>query len=279
MQHQPVKDYYRLLGISPQASPEDIKKAYRRLAFANHPDRNPDNRSQAENRFKEITEAYGILIDPQKRARYDHIRKQGSAFEQAHARTQRGAFSREQVLRDLFQNPYARQIFKDLEQEFRRQGFCFDSNFVKKTLFGGKGVFIGGIFFISLFGSRGLSRQAGEHLRTRSRRQVPAAERVPLLRKLGEKAGLLPADEAPSGSPALRKKDRLYELRITPVQAARGDHVAIQVNTGHAPQKLWVTIPPGIRSGTRLRLAGKGKPGRLGSPPGDLFIKIIIENV
>ncbi len=248
MQHQPVKDYYRLLGISPQASPEDIKKAYRRLAFANHPDRNPDNRSQAENRFKEITEAYGILIDPQKRTRYDHIRKQGSAFEQSQAKTQRGAFSREQVLRDLFQNPYARQIFKDLEQEFRRQGFRFDSNFVKKTLFGGKGVFIGGIFVVSLLGSRGLSRQAGEHLRTRPRRQVSKRDRPPLLRLLGEKAGLLPAGgEEQTGTLQLRRKDRLYELHITPAQAARGDRIPMQISPKHKPEKLWVTIPAGIR--------------------------------
>lgn len=278
MQHQPLKDYYRLLEISPQASPEEIKKAYRRLAFAYHPDRNPEDRPLAENKFKEITEAYGILIDPQKRTRYDQIRSRGTDFQQSRGRTQQGAFSRDQILRDLFQNPYARHIFKDLEQEFRRQGFRFDSNFIKQTLFGGKGVFIGGIFFISLFGSRGLSRQGAGHLRADTRKQISKPDRPPLLRLLGEKAGLLPAGGEQANTLQLRRKDRLYELHITPAQAARGDRIPMQISPKHKPEKLWVSIPAGICSGTRLRLAGKGKPGRLGSPPGDLFIKVLVQD-
>ena len=72
-----TKDYYRILGVSREASPEEIKKAFRQLALQCHPDRNPGNQN-AEERFKEVSEAYGVLIDPEKRQRYDLIRERGS---------------------------------------------------------------------------------------------------------------------------------------------------------------------------------------------------------
>ncbi len=71
MSPKPKKDYYSILGVSRDASPEEIKQAYRRLVLKWHPDRNPDNRKEAEERFKEITEAYQVLSDPKKRALYD----------------------------------------------------------------------------------------------------------------------------------------------------------------------------------------------------------------
>ena len=70
------KDYYLLLGINEKASDEEIKKAYRRLALKYHPDRNPGDAS-AEERFKEISEAYGVLIDKEKRIQYDRLRSDG----------------------------------------------------------------------------------------------------------------------------------------------------------------------------------------------------------
>lgn len=69
-----MKDYYQVLGIKPDASSNDLKKAYRRLAREHHPDRNPGN-VQAEERFKEIQEAYGVLSDPEKKKRYDRMRR------------------------------------------------------------------------------------------------------------------------------------------------------------------------------------------------------------
>ena len=66
------KDYYKTLGVERTASEDDIRKAYRKLAMQYHPDRNPNNK-QAEERFKEINEAYQVLSDPQKRVHYDRL--------------------------------------------------------------------------------------------------------------------------------------------------------------------------------------------------------------
>ena len=67
------RDYYEVLGVAREASDQEIKSAYRRLAMQHHPDRNPDKQKEAEEKFKEITEAYSVLADQQKRAAYDHF--------------------------------------------------------------------------------------------------------------------------------------------------------------------------------------------------------------
>ncbi len=68
-----MKDYYQILGVSIDAGPEDIKKAFRRLALRYHPDRNPGNTREAEGRFKEINEAYEVLGNEQRRRQYDYL--------------------------------------------------------------------------------------------------------------------------------------------------------------------------------------------------------------
>lgn len=67
------RDYYEVLGVSRGATDQEVKSAYRRLALQHHPDRNPDNKEAAEERFKEITEAYSVLADSDKRAAYDRF--------------------------------------------------------------------------------------------------------------------------------------------------------------------------------------------------------------
>jgi len=97
------KDYYSILGVSKDALPVEVKKSYRRLALAYHPDRNPD--AGAIEQFKEITEAYGVLIDQDKRRTYDQKRE--------------FSFSRETVFEDILSRAEFRDVFDDLP--IRRQ--------------------------------------------------------------------------------------------------------------------------------------------------------------
>jgi len=97
------KDYYKILDVEPEAAAEEIRKAYRRLAFQCHPDRNPGN-PQAADKFKEVSEAYAVLIDPAKRREYDLSRKEGSAYP--------FHYNQEDIFRDLFTNPMASSVFE-----------------------------------------------------------------------------------------------------------------------------------------------------------------------
>ncbi len=118
------KDYYTILGIARDATDEDIKRAYRRLAFQCHPDRNPGNPNAGE-RFKEISEAYAVLIDPDKRQRFDQARQSGRPGD--------FSFSRQDIFSDLFTNPGASAVFEDLAREFERMGMRVDRHFCRKT--------------------------------------------------------------------------------------------------------------------------------------------------
>lgn len=94
-----IKDYYQILGICNDAGTEDIKRAYRRLAMRFHPDLNREDPRSVES-FRDITEAYGVLIDPRKRKKYDGDRRRG--------------FNRETVYRDIFSRSDFREVFDDL---------------------------------------------------------------------------------------------------------------------------------------------------------------------
>ncbi len=97
------KDYYKILGVPRNASAEEIKKAYRRLAMQYHPDRNPGKEAWANEKFKEINEAYGVLGDPEKRQQYDRFGTAGN-------------------LGDIFSSQATQATFEDLMNEFRGQG-------------------------------------------------------------------------------------------------------------------------------------------------------------
>jgi curved DNA-binding protein CbpA len=144
-----VKDYYQILGVTFSSNDEEIRKRYRTLAMQFHPDRNPDN-PQAEDKFKEIAEAYGVLTDPVKRRQYDAVRSRGGDF-QGGRQNAGFDYSQEDILRDLFDNPQFRQMFNSLLGDFKRSGFRANPFFLKQTFFGGRGgLLVGGLFF---FGS------------------------------------------------------------------------------------------------------------------------------
>ena len=139
-----MKDYYAILGVAEGAAQDEIRSAFRRLAFQHHPDTNPGNERQAEERFKEINEAYGVLGDAAKRRQYDAARR--SPFAGA-----RGfGYSQQDIFRDAFANQAA---MNDLNRMFRQAGLRFDQDFLNRVFFSG-----GGLGFQTFTGTRGARR-------------------------------------------------------------------------------------------------------------------------
>ena len=102
-----AKDYYRILGVPTNASDGEIKKAYRKLAMQYHPDRNPGKEEWANEKFKEINEAYGVLGDPQKRKQYDQFGTVGN-------------------IGDIFSSPFTTTTFQEMMKDFGGAGLRFD---------------------------------------------------------------------------------------------------------------------------------------------------------
>jgi len=102
-----AKDYYQILGLPKNASEEQIKKAYRKLAMKYHPDHNPGNEKWANEKFKELNEAFSVLGDPEKRRQYDQFGTVGEVG-------------------DIFGSPYTRTTFEDLMKDFGGSGLGFD---------------------------------------------------------------------------------------------------------------------------------------------------------
>lgn len=186
------KDYYKILGVERKASEEEIRKAYRDLAKQHHPDRNPDNK-QAEERFKEINEAYQVLSDPQKRSVYDRV---GSDYSNWQRRGAPGDFNWDEYVGGFPGG--ARVNYEDLEE-----------------MFGGAGG--GGFsdFFRTIFGMR--------------------------------------------EEQAARARPQGYQqaLDITMEEAYKGTTRVLQ-NNGKQKQ---VRIPAGVRTGSKVRVAGGGPNG------------------
>ena len=102
-----AKDYYQILGVPGNTTQEQIKKAYRKLAMQYHPDRNPGKEKWANEKFKEINEAFSVLGDPQKRRQYDQFGTVGN-------------------IGDIFGSPFTRTTFEDLMKDFGGSGLGFD---------------------------------------------------------------------------------------------------------------------------------------------------------
>lgn len=294
-------DYYAILGVSPEASPEEIKKAYRKLALETHPDRNPGDPA-AEERFKKINEAYGVLSDPQKRAEYDRYRTMGFHGGGAYGSSGFG-YSQEDIFRDFFTSRQAQEIFAEMRREFERMGFRFDDGFLNNMFFGGKtfvfrttmwsgpeGVRVSRYTtrFESPFGGRqgagdtsspqkaslvlpilkmgaSLLFQAGKSLGRR------------LTRKVLEWVGL-DSKNTPGTSNGTAGADVVYRLTIDLEEALHG--TVMEVALPHLNNKrVAVRIPPGVSSGTRLRLKNLGKTvERRGAPiRGDTYIELRVE--
>jgi DnaJ-class molecular chaperone len=289
----PTKEYYAILGLKEGASAEEIRKAYRKLALHYHPDRNRGNPG-AEDRFKAISEAYGVLMDAEKRRAYDVSRQTGQG---APGREQAPweYSSQEDILRDLLRNRDAAAIFQELTREFQRMGFQFDDGFVRHMFFGGRAILFGGMFSFGGPFSRGRGAEAEPGWRGRGR-----IESWGPWRQAGDGSGASRAEAGAGRGPGVvgrlvqavqgvvggigrvarltlgtgaRGGDLHQELRVTSEEARTGTQKQVQFARGNALEQVVVTVPSGVRNGTRLRLRGKGLVGKRGEP-GDLYLEI-----
>jgi DnaJ-class molecular chaperone len=252
-----MKEYYKILGISENASQHSIKGAFRKLAFKHHPDTNPGNEKQAEARFKEINEAYAVLGDKNKRQQYDYARKNPFAG------TGYGGFQYSQ--QDIFQGIFANQAFvNELNRMFSQAGLRFDSDFVNQVFSGGRG----SVFrFYTQPGNRGVAyQQYSPGFSTRKQNWLErllsrAAARFSrfMLKKL---LGIV-------YTPNL---DMHIELGLTAEEIAAGGEKEVSYKRGSRRKKLILKIPLAARTGTKIRLKGMGL--KKDKKAGDLYLHI-----
>ncbi|MEN8141359.1 MAG: DnaJ domain-containing protein [Thermodesulfobacteriota bacterium] len=254
-----MKDYFQILGLEPDATADEIRRSYRRLAMRYHPDRNPDN-PEAGERFREVAEAYGVLSDPAKRAAYERFRARGGG-----AAGGDFSFNQEDILRDLFNDPRFQQILQGLMADFARSGFRVNPSFLAKTFFGGRGLFMGGLFVFGSLAAPALLAGAKDRKRVGGKILKGLGRAVQSL--LAAKGGKAAADNLPPAT---------FHLRLSNQELSQGKWVQIQTPTAEK-ETLRVHIPPASRPGQRLRLRGKGHPTPDG--PGDLFLLLEQEGV
>ncbi|NGO39621.1 molecular chaperone DnaJ [Limisphaera ngatamarikiensis] len=259
------RDYYEVLGVDRNASVEEIKKAYRKLALQYHPDRNPGDKT-AEEKFKEIAEAYEVLSDPQKRAAYDQM---GHAAFDPRARAAGAGAGWSGGFHDPF------EIFREV--------------------FGAAG----GSIFDEFFGGGGrsdpLAPERGDDLRydleldfeeavhgCEKEITITKPERCEACRGLGREPGSRTRTcDTCRGRGQVFTSRGIFSIAQTcphcqgagvvverPCRACRG--------TGRRERtsRIKLRIPPGVDTGARLRSAGNGEAGWRGGPPGDLYVVV-----
>lgn len=271
------RDYYEVLGVPKNASDDEIKKAYRKLAIKYHPDKNPGNK-EAEEKFKEISEAHEVLSDKQKRARYDQF---------GHAGVGNGAGGA------YGGNPFAGGNFN-----FNGQAFNFD--------FGGAGGFddiLGSLFGFggprrprrgadyqtnvtltfeeAIFGTTKTVEVDGKELKVK----IPAGIDDGMSIRLAGKGGPAPEGATERGDLYVRIRVKphktltregaiiLSEQKIDMVDAALGCEIDVETVDG----KITMKVPAGTQSGTPFKLSGHGVPYRSDGDRGPHIVTVIVE--
>ena len=280
------KDYYKILGVERGASDEEIKKAYRKLAFKYHPDKTKGDKD-SEEKFKEISEAYAVLSDKKKRQEYDTFGRSGF----------RQRYSQE----DIFQEAFSRGTFSG-------GGFSFEDLIRQMMGFGGRGQTGGAFHHFQDFGQAGPQPMRGrdtiyelpvsladiyngaEKVITFPRpegRQERISVKIPAGIETGQKLrlkgkGELGAAGGPPGDLIIRIKvaqdatftrqgeDLYLDWPIGLTTAVLGGSISVRSLSG---QEFAVKIPPGTQSGQKLRLKGQGLPKMNSKARGDLFVR------
>lgn len=272
------KDYYKILGVSRNASVEEIKRAYRKLAMQYHPDRNPGNK-QAEERFKEINEAYQVLSDPQKRARYDQLGESYSRWAQSGAPgdfdwsawTQPGAVDLEDLFGEGF-SEFFRAIFGGMgvASGGRRSGRAVMPRYEQPVTISLREAYSGTKRYLDIAGRRveaSIPPGARDGTKVRLRGIGPAGPD-------GRPTDLYLVIQVMEDPLFERKGDDLYtQTTVDVFTAMLGGEAEVMTLDG----RLLLTIPPGTQPDQLFRLAGRGMP-LLKNPQqrGDLYVRVKI---
>ncbi len=281
-----TRDYYAILGVNKKASDEEIKRAYRKMAMKYHPDRNP-NKKEAEERFKEINEAYAVLSDKEKRKQYDTFGAEGF----------RQRFTQEDIFRGFDFDEILSGLFGGRgRREFR---------------FGGRGGFDSGDFFSGQGGYQDTGRmpQKGEdilyELSISLEEAASGGEKRVSYRKNGRVEEV--SVKIPKGIPTGKKlrlagkgmegrnggpPGDLYlqiSVRNHPIFTREGDDLVVEKEVSFSEAVLGTTVevptlegkkrvkvPPGTQSHTKMRLKGLGLPRFQREGRGDELVKVIV---
>ncbi len=265
-----MRDYYEVLGVSKSADKDAIKKAYRQLAMKYHPDRNPGDKA-AEDKFKEAAEAYDVLSHEEKRARYDRFGHAGV----------NGGFGG-------FGGGAGPQGFHDINDIFSAFGDIFSDLFGPNM--GGPGRSTG----------RGRTRaRRGADLRYRlevdlkdviagAQREIQfeTDEACKTCSGSGAKPGTSATTCLTCGGNGQVIRQQGFFTMATTCPTCRGEGVMVKdpcpdcKGRGRNPvkRKLSIQVPPGVETGTQLRLTGEGEAGMHGGPAGDLYVELSVKD-
>jgi molecular chaperone DnaJ len=252
------RDYYEVLGVEKNASADDIKRAYRRMAIKYHPDKNPGDK-EAEAKFKECAEAYEVLSDPEKRRKYDQFGHEG--------------------LRGMGMRDYSHMrwqdigsIFEDIFGQMGGFGDLFGMGAGRRAARGGptRGYDLETSVELTL---NDIAR--GSEKTIEFTRQDLCGECGGTGSEKGSKPGRCPTC---GGSGQVAKGGGFFQM-VTTCPQCRGTGEVITNpckkcrGTGRVPKKRVVNIkiPPGVHEGQGIRVASEGEPGRRGGPRGDLY--------
>ena len=263
------RDYYEVLGVARNASEEELKSAYRKLAIKYHPDKNQGNK-ESEEKFKEVTEAYEILSNPQKRSQYDQLGHNAFQYGTG-AGAGAGGFS---------STEHAEEVFRSFMEGFGGGGGMFDD-------------LLGNIFSGGSGRGQKSRRRRGSDLEmsmeisfeesafgTTKNVRVPRYETCAVCKGEGAKPGTSKATcQQCRGSGQVMQSAGFFSIAQT-CQRCHGEGEIIQTPCTECrgqgrvkiERKIDVHVPAGIYAGARLRVAGEGEAGLKGGQRGDLYI-------
>jgi len=250
------RDYYEVLGVQRNATDEELKKAYRKQALNFHPDRNPGNK-EAESRFKEVNEAYSVLSDPEKRKQYDTFGHAGADGRGGAGGFDFGGGGFSDIFGDIFEEFFGAGPTRGGRQRAQRGNdlrYNLEISFEEAVF--GKEAKIKVRRHEACESCRGSGARSGTSIKT-----CPTC----------------------SGSGQLRFQQGFFTVSRTcsschgegkvisdPCPTCRGLKYALREKT------LSVKIPPGVETGSRLRISSEGEIGENGGPPGDLYVVLTV---